>query len=236
MFNKRIPDASRSRDSPGDISLTPYTYRWKIIPHVAQIGISYLTTAAFIKNYLIIVPTGSSMTPTIKGDRDILVARRCDTARGRDTTTDEFEKTNVRIEIFNLLQKRFKRYYQDRVTAIGIDNFSSLIFGRCEEISKGDIVVARRNGSLICKRVAYEAGETVKDCDGIFYYHRCKDARILKSGDIVPNNSVWLIGDNKVVSHDSRYFGALPENDILAIVKWRIWPLHHIKYFGSKRC
>jgi nickel-type superoxide dismutase maturation protease len=37
--------------------------------------------------------------------------------------------------------------------------------------------------------------------------------------------NVFLRGDNPALSTDSRHFGSVPRNLILARVRWRYWPL-----------
>lgn len=42
---------------------------------------------------------------------------------------------------------------------------------------------------------------------------------------IVPEDSVYVLGDNRLESKDSRYFGCIPESKITGYVLFRIWPL-----------
>jgi signal peptidase I len=41
----------------------------------------------------------------------------------------------------------------------------------------------------------------------------------------IPDDSVWVMGDNRGSSADSRYFGPVEENDIVGRAFLRIWPL-----------
>ena len=45
----------------------------------------------------------------------------------------------------------------------------------------------------------------------------------------VPKDSYFVMGDNRLVSKDSRYLGFIPKSSILGEVKFAFWPL---KYFG----
>jgi len=47
----------------------------------------------------------------------------------------------------------------------------------------------------------------------------------------VPNGDVYVMGDNRLGSCDSRYWGPVPESTIVGKVDMRIWPLSRITFF-----
>jgi inner membrane protease subunit 1 len=74
---------------------------------------------------------------------------------------------------------------------------------------RGDIVVAKsptNPAQYVCKRIVAMGGERAP------------------SGRLVPGGRVWLEGDNKSNSIDSRDYGAIPEALIVGRVVLRIWP------------
>jgi len=102
---------------------------------------------------------------------------------------------------------------------------------------RGDVIVTHdpRTGSLIVKRVVATAGDSV----GIDNGRLMLNGRIIAEDyvdnhdmggfyfgpDVVPPGHVFLLGDNRADSIDSRAFGAVPIDSIDGRVLTRIWPL-----------
>ncbi|KAF0686813.1 Aste57867_21410 [Aphanomyces stellatus] len=91
------------------------------------------------------------------------------------------------------------------------------------KLHNGEIVIAKsptNHRQTVCKRIIASEGETVA------LKHRYNSSKIeLKT---VPKGHVWLEGDNKHDSHDSRYYGPVPYAMIQGRVLLRIWPLTQI--------
>ena len=82
------------------------------------------------------------------------------------------------------------------------------------QLGRGDVVVLRspnEEGQLLIKRVIGMEGDSIP----------------LRSGNsfVVPRGQVWVEGDNKVVSRDSRRFGPVDLELVEARVALKVWPL-----------
>ncbi|GAC1537845.1 MAG: signal peptidase I [Candidatus Velthaea sp.] len=107
---------------------------------------------------------------------------------------------------------------------------------RFSPIRRGDIVALRHDSptpETYLKRVVGLAGERVTIERGIVAidgqalpetYVRFRDARSVKPLT-VPNDSLYVLGDNRANSDDSRDWGTLPARDVNGKAVLRIWPL-----------
>lgn len=87
------------------------------------------------------------------------------------------------------------------------------------------------------KRVIGTKGDHIKIADGKVYLNdkRLKEDYLeedikteggVYSDIIVPDGHVFVMGDNRLQSTDSRYFGCVPTNKIESKVWIRFWPLN----------
>ena len=87
--------------------------------------------------------------------------------------------------------------------------------------------------SVLIKRVIALPGETVSAHGGHVYI----DGELLVEPYLpkgvttssfaplkVPSGELWVMGDNRGNSEDSRYFGPIPERTIIGRAIWRVWP------------
>lgn len=127
---------------------------------------------------------------------------------------------------------------------------------RLHGVHRGDIVVFERppldqttgeNIEDLIKRVIGLPGDRIVIRDGHVYINgQLLSEPYLPSGTktengptdkctddkpcVVPEGSLWVMGDNRGSSRDSRWFGPIPERDVVGRAFFRIWPLNR---FGS---
>jgi signal peptidase I len=129
---------------------------------------------------------------------------------------------------------------------------------RVHDVNRGDIVVFETppkakdaNGTIkdLVKRVVGLPGETVETHSGIVFVngHQLEEPYLRNGvktcalnsdpgtcGDVpastVPSGDVFVMGDNRSASKDSRAFGAITESSIVGRVFVRIWPVNDLGF------
>ncbi len=121
---------------------------------------------------------------------------------------------------------------------------------RLHPVHAGDVVVFRRPAgvsaadSVLVKRVIATGGQEVTIRDGKVYVNRteldesyvnpaCQNGTTLGTEPatvVVPKGEVWVMGDNRCDSQDSRYFGPIKTSSILGRAFVVVWPLNRIHW------
>ena len=114
---------------------------------------------------------------------------------------------------------------------------------RLHDIHRGDVVVFARPdeepGEIrdLIKRVIGLPGETVEGHDGSIYINGQRlDEPYLDSGIVtedfdpvvVPEDQVFVMGDNRGESYDSRFFGPVGEERVVGRAFVLFWPLNRV--------
>lgn len=107
-----------------------------------------------------------------------------------------------------------------------------LICTLSKEISRGDIVVLKDNmaDGLLCKRVIALAGDEVTlhgnrvNVNDYLVQEPYLYTQEWTSGfnGVVPSNSIYVLGDNRVDSRDSRDFGYVPVSSIKGVMCYNV--------------
>ncbi len=135
-------------------------------------------------------------------------------------------------------------------TNIKFDAHDLLKVGAFKEIARQRVVVFRYpldTSKFFIKRVIGLPGEKVQIKDGqvTIFNKENPDGFVLDekaylsaglktAGDLtvtLTNNQYFMLGDNRMFSSDSRFWGPVPKSDIIGEVSLRTWPLDKISMF-----
>jgi signal peptidase I len=129
--------------------------------------------------------------------------------------------------------------------AILVDKVSWRLAG----IERGDVVVFRGEGGFAgvdpdhdfyVKRVLALPGDEVRaGTDGVLVVNGSRLAEGYTAGASVPFGPVtvppdhlFVVGDNRAVSYDSRHRGPIPYSSVVGTVTAVHWPLEHARWLG----
>lgn len=127
--------------------------------------------------------------------------------------------------------------------------FGEKVSYRLRDPRVGEVITFRdpdptKNGVTLIKRVIAVAGQEVDLRDGIVYVdgepldepyvlgkpteplsgHASNLTEDVTYPYVVPDGCVWVMGDNRTNSLDSRYFGAVPVDDVTSRAVFIFWP------------
>jgi signal peptidase I len=124
---------------------------------------------------------------------------------------------------------------------VGYRMMTEKVSYRFHEPQRGDIVIAKPGDSQVTlvKRVIGLPGETIESKDGHTYINGkpINEPWITNFGGSylaptrIPEGHVFIIGDNRPISHDSRAIGSVSIEDIEGRVIFVYWPLTEIAFF-----
>lgn len=177
---------------------------------VESIVIAFIM-AMFIREFFIQafkIPSGSMIPTLLVGDRLMVNKLRYGPkVRFTDKRLPGFTKPKRGDIIVFVYPEDPKRDFIKRLIAFS---------GETVEIKDGDIYVDGRH-----------LEETV--IDKTFYYNRGKyglDGQSIH----VPQGHVFVLGDNSASSHDSRFWGFVPEKNIIGRAELIYWPLNRMRF------
>ncbi|CAH0520762.1 unnamed protein product [Peronospora belbahrii] len=129
---------------------------------------------------------------------------------------------------------------------------------RLWKLQPGEVVIAKSMSNprqSVCKRIIAQEGETVcvrpRYSSSVVEFHKERWLNfVVTSWELtgfddcffassyfvlqIPKGHVWLEGDNKHDSHDSRYYGPVPCALVQGRVVMRIWPLNQLKWMKKE--
>lgn len=107
-----------------------------------------------------------------------------------------------------------------------------MLLNKLGSIERNDIVVINSEEGYIIKRVIALPGESIECRDGVIYINDEKydDNFASKTDDFVKqflnDDEYFVMGDNRLVSMDSRVFGAVTKEEILGTTNFVIYPFN----------
>lgn len=130
-----------------------------------------------------------------------------------------------------------------------LDNDKLLVTSFLYKPTDGDIIIISRGQYLdepIVKRVIATEGQTLKidfDKEEVYVDGKLLDEPYISSQmvpgtaeipEVIPEGKVFVMGDNRAKSLDSRYIdvGLIDESDVIGKVQYRIYPFEHFEYVG----
>lgn len=104
--------------------------------------------------------------------------------------------------------------------------------GSADGVEPGDIVVFERDGKRLIKRVIAVGGDFVEIKDGLVFVNDVplrEGYALLDSFTSrrmrVPSGQLFVLGDHRKSSSDSRSWGCVPEEDLLGEAIFRFYPI-----------
>ena len=173
-----------------------------------------LLLALFIREFFIQafkIPSGSMIPTLLVGDRLMVNKLRYGPKiRFTDKRLPGFSKPKRGDIVVFIFPEDPKRDFIKRLIALG---------GETVEIKDGNIFIN---------------GKHVEDpaINKIYYYNRGDyggEGRVIK----VPEGYVYVLGDNSASSHDSRFWGFVPEPNIIGRAEFVYWPLTRLRFLAD---
>lgn len=173
-----------------------------------------LILALFIREFFaqaFKIPSGSMIPTLLVGDRLMVNKLRYGPkVRFTDKRVPGFSRPKRGDIIVFIFPDDPKRDFIKRLIAFG---------GETVEIKDGGIFI---NGKLI------EDPAISK----IYYYNRGdygQEGQVIK----VPEGQVYVLGDNSGSSHDSRFWGFVPESNIIGRAEFVYWPVTRLRFINE---
>ncbi len=173
-----------------------------------------LLLALFIREFFIQafkIPSGSMIPTLLVGDRLMVNKLRYGPkVRFTDKRAPGFSMPRRGDIVVFIFPDDPKRDFIKRLIAFG---------GETIEIKDGGIFI---NGKLIEDPVINK----------IYYYNRGdygQEGQVIK----VPEGQVYVLGDNSGSSHDSRFWGFVPEKNIVGRAEFVYWPVNRLRFINE---
>lgn len=111
--------------------------------------------------------------------------------------------------------------------------FTDLRLPRIKKVRRGEVVSFHppgRPADVYLKRVVAVAGDRVETCGSAVYVNEAVADRACGSGRrtlVLAEGELYMLGDNRDRSEDSRYFGPVPEANVIGEPVIVLWSFAH---------
>ena len=129
------------------------------------------------------------------------------------------------VIVEKLSTNKFLRNFINNFTTVFNENIYTFKINKSnfdDNFSKEKPIIKYKKGEIIC--VQNPLDSTMKLCKRVIYLEG--EEVTLRNGNViqVPNNHIWVEGDNKENSLDSRRFGPISKHLVVGRVPCLIWP------------
>lgn len=100
---------------------------------------------------------------------------------------------------------------------------SSMYLKGITSLKNDDVIILNVDDNVMIKRLIAQEGDTIEIKNGqVFVNEMERDNHLNTVGDVhlkLNKNEYFVLGDNRKVSNDSRYFGVIYSNQILGVLE-----------------
>ena len=113
-----------------------------------------------------------------------------------------------------------------------LDGGEVLIVNRLLDVDRGDVIVFKKDGKRLIKRVIAVEGDVIYSENGKVYLKKQGSEEFIvlsetyvktQTGQFSPvtvsQGKVFVLGDNRAISNDSRFFGTISLSDVVGVVE-----------------
>jgi signal peptidase I len=230
------PDAAEARATPAKVHQhEPRLSFWQELPILVAVAVGL---AVLIKSFLFqafFIPSGS-MEQTLHG---------CTGCQGDRVMVNKVVYHLRGIHRGDIVVFNGKDNYPDEAP---VDTVPGNVVSRVFH-DVADFVGLTPKGTDYIKRVIALPGETVQCCDGqgrvevngfgldepyIYVDPGMTDTNKTFGPKTVPKGELWVMGDHRNMSQDSRFVGFVPEKDVIGRAFMTIWPPSRWKFLSPR--
>ncbi|MCL2676606.1 MAG: signal peptidase I [Streptococcaceae bacterium] len=200
-------------------------------------GVTIAIILAIILSYFFlwspVIVDGHSMDPTLADKERLVLIKPASIHRGDIVVAKETNGGQTKDIVKRVVgvPGDMIRFDHDKLTINGTAT---------DEPYLANFVKQRQTGQLEKTYGAYPLTNSLTANDRDFFVQLAQNSKAFTTDSIgqttfqyyVPNGEYYLMGDNRIISQDSRAVGTFKRSDIMGVVKFRFWPLNKISFIN----